>query len=272
MITTKLQGGTGNQMFQFAMGLAQARRLKSGLRLDIGGFHHDQMREYTLSLFPRINRFARANISEVPVTVHESGMPYNQSLVDSIEIGDSLKGYWQTEKYFEKIVYEVIWYFEPSPLTPDQREWCHAIMNSENPTFLTIRRTDYVGNTFHGELSIDYYKEALKIITDKTGTPDIFVFTDDIIWCQNYLVLPHSFQIAGTYDRTVKGHIGREDADLYLMSKCKNAVMANSSFSWWGAYLGADKNGGTIVAPKQWFGPTSNEDARDIVPDRWTTI
>ena len=272
MITTRLQGGTGNQLFQYAMGLSQARCLGAELQIDISSFRNDRMREYTLGLFPRITEKV---VEDSVTTVGESGMPYNQALVDSIKDGDILNGFWQCEKYFVNIAKELREKFQPKPLTWEQLSWAKEINGSCNPTFLTIRRTDYVGNTFHGELPIAYYEEALKVIAEKTGDPDLFVFTDDIPWCLENLRLPYDFQVAGTYDRTVKGHIGREDADLYLMSLCKNAAMANSSFSWFGAWLGdaaRKNNGGVVVAPKQWFGPRSNEDPRDIIPNRWTKI
>lgn len=272
MITTRLQGGCGNQLWQYAFGLTQARRFHTDLQIDISSYKFDPKREYNLCLFPRITEKIVVNSQ---TTIQEKGMPYNPSLIDSIKDGDVLNGYWQSEKYLESIEYDIRWRFQPGPLSLKQQMWFRIIFESKNPTFLTVRRTDYVGNSFHGEMSESYYWEALKIIAEKTGRPSIFVFTDDIEWCQNNLNLPWPFQIAGTYDRTVKGHLGREDADLFLMSLCRNAVMANSSFSWWGAWLGDNLrkgNNGVVVAPKTWFGPTAHEDVRDIVPDRWLTI
>jgi hypothetical protein len=271
-ITTKLQGGTGNTLFQYAMGLSQARRLKTDLQIDISSFKNDPMREYTLGLFPRITE---PTVENSITTIGESGMPYNQALVDQIKDGDVLNGFWQTEQYFADIEWELREKFEPKALTTAQRIWQHRIFTAENPTFVTIRRTDYIGNTFHGELPQKYYWDALEFIAHKTDLPTIFVFTDDTEWCQEHLNLPWPFFVAGTYDRTVKGHIGREDADLYLMSLCKNAVMANSTFSWWGAWLGMPQrkeSKGVVVAPKQWFGPSSKEDPRDIVPLEWYII
>lgn len=276
MITVKLQGGCGNQMFQFAMGLAQAVRLNCDLQFDTSSFQHDRMREYSLCLFPRIQDIYGEQKFFVADIVKENGMPYNEKIVEGIKRNSHLTGWWQTEKYFQSIEYLIRWYFQSAPLTPAHRKYFELIMNSENPTFLTVRRTDYVGNAFHGELPVEYYQNALAFVEHKTKTkPDIFVFSDEPEWCYENLKLGSSFIVAGTYDRTVKGHLGREDADLFLMSLCKNAVMANSSFSWWGAYLGDSvrwSRGGIVVAPKQWFGPASNEDARDIVPIRWYQV
>ena len=78
--------------------------------------------------------------------------------------------------------------------------------------------------------------------------------------------------IAGNFDRTVEHHLGREDAELYLMRLCRHAIMANSSYSWWGGWLGADIKAGMVIAPKNWFGPAFKEDPRDIVPGRWIRL
>jgi hypothetical protein len=271
MITTILQGGLGNQMFQFAMGYAQSVRFGCPLVLNRYGFQSDRMREYSLDFFPRIAlRKPAIFVSdyEQNPTVHENGMPYNQSLVESIEPGDVLKGYWQTEDYFANTMIDMRWFFEPRPLPPAHHKMCQQIENADNSTFIVIRRTDYVGNAFHGELPIEYYRSALALIKN----PTVFVFSDDPMWCVNNLDLGMPFTIAGTFDRTVKGHLGREDADLHMMSKCKNAIIANSSFAWWGAYLGDENRRGRVIAPKKWFGPASNEDPRDIVPARWIKI
>jgi hypothetical protein len=261
------------------MGLCHARRLKTDLRLDVGKYKRDSMREYSLGFFPRIQCQFQL-VEDVPYTISESSMLYSHNLAESIKDGDVINGYYQTEKYFRHGVVSVKWelrtLFEPRALSPDHRRWFKRIFESQNPTFLTIRRTDYVGNTFHGEMTNDYYREALAQICDRTGwIPQVFVFSDEPEWCRENLQLQYPFEIAGTFDRTVKGHLGREDGDLYLMSMCKNAVMANSTFSWWGAWLGDSlrkTNGGFVIGPKKWFGSTSNEDPRDIIPERWIKI
>lgn len=260
-------------MFQYAMGMTQALRLNTELQLDIGKFQTDRVREYNLCLFPRItNKLVENQI----ITVHEAGMPYNESVIMTIKDGDVIDGYWQSEKYFNfslgYAAHELRLKFQPKPLDIPHRKWFNKIVTSKNPTFLTVRRTDYVNSAYHGELPESYYWEALKVIADKTGQPDIFVFSDDPDWCQEHLNLPWPFFVAGTYDRTTKGHLGREDAELFLMSMCKNAVLANSTFSWWGAFLGDHRREGVVIAPKNWFGPECNEDSRDIVPERWIKI
>ena len=99
---------------------------------------------------------------------------------------------------------------------------------------------------------MDYYQQAAQCFTD----PHFFLFSDDTAYS---LPIPHVRVSCLPHE------------DLWLMSLCNNAIIANSSFSWWGAWLGADKTGGRVIAPRQWF-RTGNEDARDIVPSRWTQI
>jgi hypothetical protein len=139
---------------------------------------------------------------------------------------------------------------------------------------LTVRRTDYVGSKYHGLLAMSYYRQAAELIATQVPEPVFFVFSDDPEWCRAHFHLPFDTIIAGNFHRTVPGALGREDAELYLMSQCRHAVLANSSYSWWGAWLGPDRarDGGIIVAPQQWFLGETNEEARDIVPARWLKL
>lgn len=205
--------------------------------------------------------------------MYEEGLPYNQGLVDSIQDGYSLAGYWQSEKYCGAVKEELKCCFIPKQPLTDRAKQTLQLIRSAGPrsTFLTIRRTDYLSSDFHGVLPISYYLAALKIVAAKVD-PIVFVFSDEPEWCEANLKLPYPTFVSGNYDRTTASHLGREDQELYLMWQCHNAVLANSSYSWWGSYLGADEHGGTIVAPRNWFGPGSNEDPKDIIPSRWRVI
>jgi hypothetical protein len=120
---------------------------------------------------------------------------------------------------------------------------------------------------------MDYYREAAALVAARVPDPVFFVFSDDPEWCEVNFKLPYHTIAPRNLDRTVGRHLGRDDADLYLMRLCTHAIIANSSYSWWGAWLGADMNGGIVIAPKSWFGPAyNNDDARDIVPARWTRL
>ena len=276
MITAMLQGGLGNQMLQYAFGLATAKRLNTELVLDIDLLKNDRIRQYNLSLFSGVTERI---VTGSRATVNEDGLPYNQAIVDSIKDGDVLRGYWPTEKYFEGIRQDLAARFQPKqPLpqlfTPTAEKWIRDA--GERSTFLTVRRTDYVQKQdFHGVLPIDYYNRALReVAVHLFADPEVFVFSDEPDWCKQNLNLDARWRVLGTYDQTTPTHLGREDVDLYLMSLCINAITANSSFSWWGAWLGEQRRrvGGSIItAPKQWF-TTTEVDSRDIVPERWITL
>lgn len=269
-VTTYLMGGCGNQMFQYATGLAASRWLRTDLKLDVSRFSSpNEFRLYSLGLFAGVNE---AQVRDMSGRVlREAGMPYSPELFAGLEGECSIFGYFQTEKYFAELKSELGARFLPKqPLPAFHRDMEQRILAAgDRSVFLTVRRTDYVGSDFHGVLSQDYYDRASAFIATKVDSPVIFVFSDEPDWCAQNFRLPYETVIAGNYDRTVPGHLGREDAELWLMRQCSHAIMANSSYSWWGAWLGGADNGGITIAPERWFGPASKEDTRDIVPARW---
>ena len=158
-------------------------------------------------------------------------------------------------------------------------------IDSVNAVSLHVRRGDYVSdpttNRFHGICSPDYYQRAVDYITTRAGVPHLFVFSDDPEWCHANMQAPDSTIVdcnlmSGTCDaggHIQRGRVGREVEDLYLMSLCRHAVIANSSFSWWGAWLHNNQQDRIVVAPKTWFavGPDV-ADSTDIVPERWVRL
>jgi hypothetical protein len=270
MLIAKLQGGMGNQCFIYAAAKKKSIELQCNLALNTSSFQNDPLgRMYSLGLWrgviePIINDPIYTNI------VKEKGLPYNKQVWDSINSCSIMDGYWQTEKYF----YNMTDYFR-KVFIPKQELTTHSIyvqnqirLAGDRSVFLTVRRTDYLTSDFHGILSMDYYLTALDIIS-KEVDPEVFIFSDDPEWCKAYFKIPYSSIVAGNYNQTNKDHLGREDEELTLMSHCKHAVLANSSYSWWGAWL--NPNPGKIIAPKTWFLSTK-EDPRDIVPDRWIRL
>ena len=274
-VTSYLMGGCANQMFQYATGLALARRLGVDLKLDVswyGTATPNQPRMYSLGLFKGVD--ARVVHSLWGQIIREEGFPYQPALLENAPRKCSLVGYWQSEKYFFGLRDELRERLLPrDPLPARSMETERAILDAgERSVFVTVRRTDYVGNPYHVVLPMDYYREAGALIAAKVADPVFFVFSDEPEWCAANFKLPYRTTIAGNFDRTVEHHLGREDAELYLMRLCAHAIMANSSYSWWGAWLGADVNGGMVIAPRIWFGPACKDDPRDIVPDRWIRL
>jgi len=157
-------------------------------------------------------------------------------------------GYWQSEKYFVNISEKVRTALIFQNLCPDL-----------NAIAIHVRRQDYVGlEHFHGLPGLDYYREGVAYIREKTKLNlPVRVFSDDHQWCvENF---PPDFTVMNG---------GNKYEDLKMMATCDYHVIANSSYSWWGAWLSRDR---ITVAPKQWFAD-SNADATDIVPERWTRI
>ncbi|HZS43407.1 MAG TPA: alpha-1,2-fucosyltransferase [Candidatus Paceibacterota bacterium] len=280
-IVTRLRGGIGNQMFQYAMGLAQAKRWQTDLLLDISSFVGDSLRRFNLNLFPRVNE--KTVIGYVKATISESGMPYNKAIVDSIKCDEILSGYWQTEKYFSwdalgssvpfgDIKQDLFSIFTDVSIQGDYYHRLNRIKSVENSIAVCIRRTDYLKSDFHGVLPAEYYRTAAKFINAEN--PTFFVFSDEPKWCeQNFTnIIPDvPFEIMGSFDQTTPEHLGTEHLDINLMSWCRHHIIANSTFAWWGAWLGEIRQKGIICAPSQWF-LNAPENPKDIIPERWIKL
>lgn len=193
----------------------------------------------------------------------EKALGYDQSFSDW---GNNtyLHGYWQTEKYFTNIKDQLRKDFTfPSP-SGQNAELCEQLQ-SEQSISLHVRRGDYLNFAAHSVCSQDYYQSAVKeVLKTVSGDPRIYIFSDDPEWA------------AANLKFTVPTHVidhnsGAADfEDMRLMSMCAHNIIANSSFSWWAAWLNAHSNK-VVVAPKEWFGdPKLNNP--DITPDSWRRI
>jgi hypothetical protein len=274
-VTSYLMGGCANQMFQYATALALARRLGVELRLDVSWFETatpSQPRMYALSLFKGAD--ARVVHNLMGQIIREVEFSYKPEVFENAPRKCSLVGYWQSEKYFIGLRDELRERLLPrEPLPAELIGTERAILDAgERSVFVHVRRTDYVGNPYHVALSMDYYREAAAFITGKVLEPEFFIFSDDPQWCEENFKLPYPTTIVRNFKRSDSHQLGREDADLFLMRLCSHAIIANSSYSWWGGWLGADVKGGMVIAPKIWFGPAWKHDARDIVPERWVRL
>ena len=253
MITIRLLGGLGNQMFQYAYGLALKEK-----GYDVG-FESSQLvpnthREYSLDGL-NADVWGGSQRNQPPV-IYESGMRYQEQYMNPPETC-TLVGYWQTEQYFKNVIPKVLKAFEfKEPLSPRAACYMHDIKEYTDSTFIHFRRKDYVGlEHVHGIPSSAYYAAALQEIKSW----HTFVFSDDIEWCKQTLWGPEYTFIEGT----------TKFEDLQLMKACKHAILANSSFSWWGAWLGDCQQPRTVIAPQHWFNPKAGIDDTDIVPERW---
>ena len=267
MIIVRVLGGLGNQMFQYAY--AKALEMSGfNVKLDLSSFKNYKLHggyqldnyEITLPkaktialLFSKINRLK---------TVKEKNLLFDSNLLD-LKGGEYVKGYFQTEKYFSEIRNTLLEEFAPiKEITNSAQKYKEQITTVDTSCSLHIRRGDYIlnskSNSIHGTCSLSYYKEAIKIIEEKHQNITFFIFSDDIIWTEENLILQNAVYVT---------HKCLPHEDLYLMSLCAHNITANSSFSWWGAWLNKNDNK-TIIAPKQWFVTKENE----IACENWIKI
>ena len=214
--------------------------------------------------------------------VTEPSFAFNPEI---LEAGSNvyLVGYWQTEKYFQDIVADIRREFTLKPeFSVDDKDIARRIKAANGrssggggdgaavaPTAVSlhIRRGDYVSdaatNKFHGCCTLDYYAAAMKIVAGQVAAPHFFVFSDDIEWVRSNLKFHHP--VTYVSDGQLKDY-----EELTLMSYCQHHILANSSFSWWGAWLNPNP-GKIVVAPKKWFNEGSM-DTRDLIPEGWMRI
>lgn len=259
-------GRLGNQMFQYAA----LKGLAKNIGTDICIPHYTQAVDDGIGNMLRTELFdsfnLRVNIGllnngHAPV-VHERFFHFDEELFAMCPDHVSLQGYFQTEKYFKHIEDEIRenFTFKNEILNPCKE----MISGVENPIALHVRRTDYVSNSAnHPPCTLEYYEAALKHFDDNRN---VIVFSDDPVWCQKQELFSNDrFMISENDDNRV---------DLCLMSLCNDFIIANSSYSWWGAWLSSNKNK-KVIAPNRWFGEngyTKDHDTKDLIPDDWTRI
>jgi hypothetical protein len=175
-----------------------------------------------------------------------------------------LSGYFQSEKYFSDIrgvlLEDFSWAKEPKGKNKDNLK---QIKNDPSSVSVHVRRGDYVSNEnaakFHGLTGVDYYKAAVKEMTKHVKNPNLYVFSDDPDWCKK--------NIKFTQQTIYVSHNTDGSEDMRLMKACRHNIIANSSFSWWGAWLNENSNK-IVIAPNQWFSH-SESNTKDIIPGSW---
>jgi len=187
-------------------------------------------------------------------TYHETSYEYRE-----IEYNPqmALVGFFQSEKYFKEHRDDIQQMFSIDSYSLDIIKEKYGSLLEGNTAFVHVRRGDYVKyKDQHPPCSLDYYREATSLFPENT----IFlVFSDDIEWCKE------KFED----ERFVFIHNDEDYIDLYLMTLCKGAIMANSSFSWWGAWLGEKEK---VIAPALWFGEGSINNTKDLYAQGWTIL
>ena len=287
-IVIRLVGGLGNQMFQYAAARALSIHTGVQLELDLSWFGTDPDRQYALSpfsieanicgtqvqcrrgtgLFHRIMRrlevFRETNGGQV---FREASFRYDPR-IEHIRPPVFLDGYYQTEKYFApfrtEIAAEFVVRTQPTPAAAQILEQISAT----EAVCIHIRRGDYINNpaanAYHGTCSIEYYLAGLGCVIKDLTNPHCFVFSDDPKWVRNNFSPPVPMTLVDIHN-TSQAH-----EDLRLMCACQHYIIANSSLSWWGAWLGSRERK-IVVAPAQWF-QSGKVDTMDLIPNNWIRI
>jgi len=265
MIVT-LQGGLANQLFQYAFGISVAKARGEEVFFTRNRVDADVKRSYSLGMFRKDIRFIE---KESENKFYDSGV-FNPD-VYTAPADTTFIGYWQSEKWLdEPLVRSRIQ--QPEFLVYDTLRIAGEIEAANNSVFIHVRRGDYVKEKrtqdFHGSLPIEYYYGAILRIRD-SAFAKFFVFSDDPEWCREHF--PKDFVIVDHNKPGDGKRVGDEGQDLWLMSLCRHAIIANSAFSWWGAWLGDTQKDRTVIAPIRWF-KDLNINGFDIAPDRWIKI
>ena len=290
MIVSSIVGGLGNQMFQFAAGRALALDRGQAVKLDTSGFENYKLHQGFQLQQAFKGQFNAASGSEISALLGWQRAPLIQRILsrpsaavlrkhnlivephfqywDGIRNAPDdcyLKGYWQSEKYFQVHAAALRADFAFKLPLADENSSLAQKIGQVNAVSLHVRRGDYVKNpataAMHGVCSLDYYNAAVAHILSRVDNPVFFIFSDDMPWAKENLTVA-----------TTTHHVGQNNRaydDMHLMSLCKHHVIANSSFSWWGAWLNASPDK-IVVAPKQWFAQPRRTE--DLLPPTWVTL
>ena len=285
MIITKIFGGLGNQMFQYALGRRLAYKNDVELKLDISAFgdwYH--LHSYGLNNFCIDEKIAtREEISRIKNLfqgIFDVFLPYYKRKYvrerdytfdpNILKINDNayLDGYWGSEKYFLEIDPTIRKDFtlkQESDLV--NLNIADKILDT-NSISIHFRRGDYVTdpktNAIHGTCSLDYYYKAIEDIGKYVSDPHFFIFSNDPAWVKENFSIPYPMDLI-----TVNGP-EKNYEDLHLMSLCKHHIIANSTFSWWGAWLGTNKEK-RVYTPKRWYN-VDYINQKDMFPESWYKI
>jgi hypothetical protein len=295
MIAVRLQGGLGNQLFQYAAARSLADRLGRDLGLDLRGFtplgreRKDTPRPYLLDRyairaravptgtflrmgFPfsrQVRRVWRGAGFGRGLLAQEAGLNYQPDLKTRARTASFvyLDGYWQSWRYFQErraaLLQDLTPLHKPSAVNAASLKR----LARENAVCVHVRRGDYVSlpaaAAYHGLLGADYYRAAVKRLGAAARGARFYVFSDEPAWARRNLGLPGKVVVVD------QNSVDKPEEDLRLMAACRHFILANSSLSWWGAWMGS-RPGKRVVAPKSWFrqGPATP----DLCPKDWMRI
>jgi hypothetical protein len=264
-VTINLKGGLGNYMFQVAACEAYALEynLNPIYNFDLALRIHGDIRLYLNNVFRNL---APGTHEEIEFSYSEPRFEYNPLPKSDGRI--ILDGYFQSELYFIKYENEIRELFSESEEIKEyiDRKY-EKLFSSKQLVSIHVRRGDYVKYPdHHPMLTKYYYRKAIRDFVEK-GYRSFFVFSDDIEWCKKNFV-GETFEDVDIFYSNNE----RDIIDMYLMARCGNHIIGNSSFSWWGAWLNPRKNK-QVIAPKQWFGKAlKGHNTENLLPENWRVM
>ena len=284
MIILKIQGGLGNQMFQYAAGRDLAISLNTEIKLDISSYQNDVKREYELKHFSI--KDIHASQSEIaawamPDILHDRYrkrilwyLPFfypkhfreKENDFDSrffkIKNNCFIEGYFQSKKYFLNSETILRKEFIKKKYEFENIHYLSEINSAKESVSIHIRRGDYISeiniNNIFYVCDLNYYQNAINYINYKTNNPIFFVFSDDLDWAKDNLIFLSDVLYIDYKDKPNSSSV----EEIILMSKCKNHIISNSSFSWWGTWL-CQKTDQINISPKKWN--NTKNDKRDLI-------
>lgn len=287
-IIIKLQGGLGNQFFQYAIGRNLSLTSGHPVKYDTSWFATQMSRKYTLNQwntkvdlaspeevhalkkYQKIHgKLSFLNIffsSDDSVYIKEKDTNFDPRIL-TIQPPAYLDGYWQSEKYFLESESEIRSDFTFKNTLSGANQQLLNTLHSQTTVALHVRRGDYVntrmGATVLGALDISYYQAAIRKIKEQAKNPMFVLFSDDIQWALDNIQFPSEPMITDSKTEN------KDIEDFQIMSKCTHHIIANSSFSWWAAWL-ARTPPQMVIAPKNWF--RIGYSTHDLLPERWIQL
>lgn len=287
-IIVRLAGGIGNQIFQYATGRFLASSHNGELLLDDSLLRRRRsgvtIRDYALDVYdiharkllPREESMLQLRVTPPFKYLFEAGIlkssfiyyrePHFEYDPNLFHVPGNIiiEGYWQSERYFSTISDKLRQELQPVKPPPNYVQDLMKQIMKVNSVSLHVRRGDFVNNPHaaknHVVCDLEYYKRAISIMADQVLNPVFYIFSDDPAWVEEKLHIRFPMVIVSN-PQSIPSH-----EDLRLMSHCANHIIANSSFSWWGAWLNP-KPDKIVIAPTNWFHNERN--LNDLVPPEW---
>lgn len=273
----RLSGGLGNQMFQCAFAEFLKKKTGKGYIFDGSSYSKDKLRHYELDIYENPTFRIGTIIKNLVKVLCRLGVfqeyrekelfQFDNNVVNRLGLLTYFNGYWQSYFYCDPVKTQLIKLFEPAqPPSSLNQKLAGEIEQSESVS-LHVRRGDYIKNSeangVHGTCSLNYYNKAVEYMNQRIQNPQYYIFSDDPDWVRSSMKLDCNSKV-------ISHNTGNQAYwDIWLMKRCKHNIIANSTFSWWGAYLStySDK---IVIAPEKWNNLKLGK--MELIPKSWVKL